>query len=128
MAYSVIGFVPGSRPGVLAQATSEAGRRLAADLVVEQAAERPEQELVDAEIGELEFFRQLDRPDRIGRGLDQDVQILLDARVGLGRKSTFEFGVHLSCRRELPLDKTRRQVHDLVVEALDAKLRCVLRL
>ena len=64
----------------------------------------------------------------VGRGLDQDLQVLLDARVGLGRKSTRQLRVDLARRRELPLDEAGRQVGDLVVEALDAKLRRGLRL
>ena len=109
--------------GVLAQADQRGGTPAGRDLVVQQAAERPEYELVEAEVGDLEPLRELGPLDRVGRGLDQDLEVLLDARVGLGGKPADQLRVDLPGRLELPLDETGRQVGDLVVVALDAKLR-----
>ena len=111
MAYSVIGFVPGSRPAYLRRRTSDGRAPAGRDLVVEQAAERPEHELVQAEIRDLELFRQLGTLDRVGRGLDQDLQVLLDAWVGLGRESTepacaCTSRVAASCRSTNPGDRS----------------------
>jgi hypothetical protein len=73
---------------LFAQSYEGRGTPAGRDLVDEQTAERPEQELVKAEIGNLELFGQLGALDRVGCSLDKDFQVLFDAWVGLGRKST----------------------------------------
>jgi len=71
---------------------------------------------------------QLGALDRVGCDLDKDFQVLFDAWVGLGRKSTSQLCVDKASGLELPLDKTGRQVADLVVVAFDSKLRGRFRL
>lgn len=61
--------------------------------------------------------------DRIGSGLDQDLEVLLDARIALGREPGGQLRMHFSRGRELALDKTGRDVADLLVESLDTELR-----
>ena len=122
MASSVTGFVPGSSPAYLRRRTQRGGTTAGRYLVVQQAAERPEHELVKAEVGDLEPIPQLGSLDRVGRGLDQDLEILLDARVGLGAESADQLRVDLPDRLEVSLDEAGRQVGDLVVVALDAEL------
>ena len=115
-------------PGVLAQADERGGTPAGRDLVVQQAAERPEHELGEAEVGDLEPFGQLGPLDRVGRGLDQDFEILLHLGVALRGKPPGQLRVDLPDRLELPLDEAGREVGDLIVVALDAERRSSLGL
>ena len=110
----------GHETGVTLQAHERGGPAGGFDLVVEQAELAEENQLRHVGVGEGELFVERGAGQTVVGGLDQDIEVLLHARIGLGEGALDELIARRGRQRACALVRARGEVGDLLIEAPQA--------
>lgn len=121
------GRVAGIEARIPLQAHEGLGPARRGDLIVEEAPKAAKDEARDVVVGHFVLFLEEGPADRVLLGLDQDLEVLPHERIGLLGEARLEHADRLLRSPANPLGEARLQVHDPVVQPVDANAAIGLR-